>query len=107
MREQKFEYGPISRGCYVALLWLTVFFAFTDPKKLPAHIGVLLFLGLGLRPLLECTGLCDLWQQFRGAVNDRRYRKISQKKRVEVERKDRNKRYKRARFKDPRLPKNW
>jgi hypothetical protein len=107
MSEHKFEYGPLSRGIYIALLWLVILTAFVFPELLHWHLLLVLFLGLGLRPLLEKTGLYDLYTHVTVSIAERWDRKFVETRRREIERKRRRKMYRRFGKDDPRLPKNW
>lgn len=59
-----FKYGPVSIGIYKAMLWLTILIAFVGFNYLIYYVPLLLFLGLGLRPLLLKTGLYSVYQNF-------------------------------------------
>ena len=107
MPGHKFEYGPLPRGIYIALIWLLVLTAFVLPEWLHWHILLVLFLGLGLRPLLEKTGLYDLYSHVTALIAERWDRKFVETRRQEIERKRRRKMYRRFGNDDPRLPKNW
>jgi len=107
MAERKFEYGPIARGIYIALLWLVVLTAVAFPELLLWHLLLVLFLGLGLRPLLEKTGLYALYAHVAVSFVERRNRKFVETRRREIERKRRREMYRRFGHDDPRLPKNW
>lgn len=107
MTGHKFEYGPLSRGIYIALLWLMVLTATVFPELLVWHISLVLFLGLGLRPLLEKSGLYDLYTHVTVSIAERWNRKFVETRRREIERKRRRKMYRRFGNDDPRLPKNW
>lgn len=107
LREPEMQWGPIARGIYIALLWLSIFLAWVTPTTLMYYIPFLIFLGLGLRPLLERTGLYRLFNILLEAVDERRWKKRTGTKRREVERKERDKTYKHRHQQDPRLPKNW
>lgn len=63
MRERKLEFGPISRGIYLALISVAAVVSIYFPEVFFYYVLALVFLGLGLRPLLERTGLYDLWVQ--------------------------------------------
>jgi len=107
MSEHKFEYGPLSRGIYIALLWLMVLTATVFPELLVWHILLVLFLGLGLRPLREKSGLYDLYTHVTVSIAERWNRRFVETRRREIERKRRRKMYRRFGNDDPRLPKNW
>ncbi|NGX17704.1 hypothetical protein [Wenzhouxiangella sp. XN24] len=107
MSEHKFEYGPVARGTYMALVWLVILTAIVFPELLLWHLLLILFLGLGLRPLLEKTGLYDLYAHVTVSIAERLDRKFVEERRREIERNRRRKMYRRFGKDDPRLPKNW
>jgi hypothetical protein len=107
MRGHRFEYGPLARGIFMALMWLTPLVAFVAWEFLLWYLLMLVFLGLGLRPLLEKTGIHALYETVSVAIEERLYRGFTEKRRKEIERAARRKRYKRFGPEDPRLPKNW
>jgi hypothetical protein len=107
MTEEKFEWGPLSRGIYTAMLWFTVLLGWVAADWLVYYVPLLIFLGLGLRPLLEITGLYVLFSGLLNKVDAARWTKITEKRRLQIERKTRDKKYKDRRTKDPRLPPNW
>lgn len=91
----------------MALVWLVVLTAFAFPELLHWHLLLVLFLGLGLRPLLEKTGIYALYAHVTALIAERRDRKFVETRRREIERKRRRKMYRRFGHDDPRLPKNW
>jgi len=107
MSEHKFEYGPVARGVYMAMVWLVILTAVAFPELLLWHLLLVLFLGLGLRPLLEKTGLYDLYAHVTVSIAERWDRKFVEERRREIERSKRRKMYRRFGKDDPRLPKNW
>lgn len=107
MKEQKFAWGPVARGIYIGMLWFTVVIGWHFPNMLTYYIPLLVFLGLGLRPLLERTGLYDLYVHVIVKIDDKKWEKINEKKRIEIARKERDKKYKASRTRDPKLPENW
>ncbi|EEB80558.1 hypothetical protein GPB2148_3377 [marine gamma proteobacterium HTCC2148] len=107
MPERKFEYGPIAGGVYSALISLTFLVAILWPSWLLAYVSGLLFLGLGLRPLLEWSGLLDRYSDMEATLEERFHRKHVNKRRLQIERKERDKKYKHSHYRDPRLPHNW
>lgn len=108
MAGHKFEYGPIARGLYIALVWLVVMTAFVAPELLHWHLLLVVFFGLGLRPLLEKTGLYDLYMYVTVSIAERWDRKFVEQRRREIESKRQRKMYRRfGKDDDPRLPKNW
>jgi hypothetical protein len=107
LRTPQFEYGPLARGCYIALISLLPVSAIGWPGLLPWHVGLVLFLGIGLRPLLEWSGLYAVYAHLAAALEEWWNRDLTEQRRREVERKARRARYKRFGPEDPRLPKNW
>ncbi len=91
----------------MALVWLVILTAIAFPELLIWHLLLVLFLGLGLRPLLEKTGLYDLYAQVTVSIAERWDRKFVEERRREIERDKRRKIYRRFGNDDPRLPKNW
>ena len=107
MKEQEFEYGPIARGCYIALFPLSALVVTLAWEYLLYYVILLLFLGFGLRILLECSGLCRAWSAVEGKIQAKWGAKHLKKRRMEIDRKERDKKYRHSHRKDPRLPKNW
>ena len=107
MTGNRFEYGPLARGIFIALVWMSPVVAVVSWEWLGWHLLLLVFLGIGLRPLLEKTGIHALYQYVAAALEERIYRRFTEQRRKEVERAARRKRYKRFGREDPRLPKNW
>jgi hypothetical protein len=89
------------------MLWLVLLLGWLAPGWLIYYLPLLLFLGLGLRPLLEITGAYELFSRLQDRIEETRWKKITEERRLEVERKARDKKYKSQRQKDPRLPPNW
>ena len=102
-----FEYGVVARGIFISLLWLTVLIGFTAPFMLPWHIGLLLFLGLGLKPVLLKTGLYSGWLRFLVHSEKMRYEKFDAGVAQSVERKRRDDKLRKARKRSEELPPNW
>ncbi len=107
MTERKFEYGPIFSGVYTALLPLAALVALIWPEWILAYLGLLLFLGFGLRPLLEWSGLLERYSDMEATLEESMHRKYVDKKRRQIERTERDKKYKYSHHRDPRLPPNW
>jgi len=87
MKSNKFEYGPLSSGVFKALLWLTALVGFTMPNILIYYIPFLLFLGFGLRPLLEKTGLYLYLPSLFDEMEEKRYSKLAQQRSEEIDKK--------------------
>ncbi len=107
MREPKFEWGPLPRGIYIGMLWFTIVIGWHFTNLLIYYIPLLIFLGIGLRPLLEITKLYDLFASLSEKIDEKRWKKVNEQRRSEVQRLERNKKYKNMRYKDPKLPKDW
>src|SRR5262249_10249190 len=102
-----FQWGIIARAIYAALLWLTVLLAYVSPALLPWHLGLLLFLGLGLKPLLLRTGLWLGWMSFLVKVEEVRYAEFNAEAGRRVDRKRRDDKFRNARRLSRDLPPNW
>ena len=103
----EFQWGPVARGLYMALIALGALIALFVTPLFLYYVLFLLFLGFGLRPLLIATGLHRFFGFLSAEVESRRWRKFDEERRREVERKQRDDRYRDKRYRDPRLPKNW
>ena len=68
---------------------------------------MLIFLGFGLRPFIERSGIYDVYVHFAQRVRDRWNHNFVKQRREEVDRNTRDERYRKARYKDTRLPKDW
>ncbi len=107
MAGKQFEYGPVARGIYIALISGVFLVAWVVPGWLVYYIGFLLFLGLGLRPLLERSGVAHHFFEVVADVDDRLHRKRELKRRAQIERQQRDKKYKHSHYRDPKLPPRW
>lgn len=107
VRDKSFEYGPLSRGVYIALLWFIPLFLWHYPQWLWHYVTLLTFLGLGLRPLLEWTGLAGGFGDRMARLDARLHRRSLEKRRLQLERRERDKQYRYRHRRDPRLPPNW
>ena len=107
MSEPKFQWGPVSRSIYVGMLWFTIVVSWHYSEYLTQYVLLLVFLGLGLRPLLEVTGLYAMFSKLTASIDEYRWAEIKALRTREVQLAARNMKYKSTRRKDPRLPKNW
>ncbi len=107
MNDEILTWGPIARAIYVALLWTTALVAYFASSLLFYYLLFLVFLGLGLRPLLEKTGVADVWNARSHARREKRWQEVRQKNALEVRRARHAERHKRRRTRDPELPKHW
>jgi hypothetical protein len=107
MRKREFEFGPIATGSFLALVCVLGPIIFAFPQWAFSYILFLLFLGLGLRILLERSGLYRFWSSVEGSLVQKWNRRFLAKRKSEVDRKMRDEKYRKSRYRDPRLPKNW
>ena len=105
--DEDFQYGLLSRSIFVGLLWLTPLLGFTAPEWLPLHVGLLLFLGLGLKPLLIRTGVRRTWLSWRAHAQQRRQAAHHTEAARRVERQRRDDKYRKSRQRDPGLTPGW
>ena len=107
MKTTAYEYGPVSRGIYIALIWLTLPVMFLGLKQFISYTLFLIILTFALRPLLEVSGLIGVYQSLVSARRDRINKRLSTKRFIEIDKRERILKHKRSRIKDPSLPKNW
>jgi hypothetical protein len=107
MSSKKFKYGPLAIGIYTALFTLLVVVMMGFPNLFIYYILLLIFLGIGLRPLIVKTGLYAFYQTQITRLVEKWDRKFLAKRRIEIDSKRRDQKYRSKRKKDPRLPKNW
>ena len=107
MKTPAFEWGPVSRGVYIGLLWLTLPVLCLGVKQSIGYVLFLIFLPLGLRPVLEITGLFNVYQSLVASRYERANKRISTKKFIEIDKRERILKHRRSRTRDPSLPKNW
>lgn len=89
------------------MLWFTFVVLWHYPQYLNYYIALLIFLGVVLKPLLIKTGAYDFFLAITNSFSEKREARRNETIAREVERKERDKRYKSRRVKDPKLPKNW
>ena len=107
MAKQKWEWGPVAIGLYKALLWLTILVGIFIPRSLLWYAPLMLFLGFGLKPALEVSGLGEFLINLKEKWTAARWKNIEKEARRKVKQKQRDEKYRGQRVKDPRLPKNW
>lgn len=76
MKKSTFEYAPLAKGTYTAMLWFTLVVLAINPFLLIAYMALLLFLGLGLKPFLIKTGLAAKYQALSAKRMERLNRKL-------------------------------
>ena len=107
MREKQFEYSTLAKGSYRGMMWLIILMPLLGFDVLLAYCALLLFLGVGLRPLLEKTGLYRLVTHYLLVVQEKSSARFVARRVAEIERKQRDDKHRRRRLKHPDLPKNW
>lgn len=107
MYDDQFRWGPLARGAYIAMLWLTILVGWHYSHLLGWYVALLIFLGLVLRPLLIATGLAQYLADVRESMLESHWEKRNERRRMEITRSERDKQYRYRRTKDPRLPRNW
>ena len=105
--EPEFEFGPLSKGIYIALISITALIPFISLEYFFHYVAFLVFLGLGLRPFLVKTGLYNVWNNIGAAIQSRWDRKYLDKRAADIDREVEIEKYKKSRYRDPRLPKKW
>ena len=107
IRRKQFEYGTVATGIYRGLLWVALVIPLYSVEWFMWYLAIMAFLGLGLRPLLERTGLYHWAVHWRVVTENRINRDFDERHVQQVERKMRDDRYRKRRNKHPDLPKNW
>ena len=107
MPGHKFRYGPLAKGIYLGMLSAALVVAIYYPDWFPHYLGLLLFLGLGLRPILEATGLHDFFPWLFDRFDSRLNEKKLERRRREIDRRERDKRRRYSHYRDPDLPDRW
>ncbi len=111
--QDDFQYGPLARGAYIALLWSTTVLGFVAAdadwalRYLPWHLLLLVFLGIGLKPFVLRTGLYRMWQGWAAALQTRRNAGHHAEAARRVDRARRDQKLRSARLRDPTLPPRW
>jgi hypothetical protein len=106
MQEHQFEYKLLVKAIYTALLWMSLLINWIYPEHLLPYLLLMLFLGLGLRPLMEITGVVSFFQKIRYRLTESRVKEFREEKERQAQRKIRDDKYRRSRIRDKRLPKN-
>lgn len=105
--EPEFEFGPLSSGVYIALLSVTAVMPLFAPEYFFHYLIFLAFLGFGLRIFLVKTGLYSLWNNAGAALVNKWDRKYLDKRASDIDRGVELQKYRKSRYRDPRLPKKW
>jgi hypothetical protein len=106
-RERKFSYGPLFTGVFLALVSVIPVVMLAFPEYIFHYLSLLLLLAIGLRAVIERTGLYEVYQHVRSAIAERLDRKFVARRRAEIEREIQAEKRKKSRYQDPKLPKNW
>jgi hypothetical protein len=107
MGNEDFQWGPLARGLYIAMLWLTVLVGWHFSHLLYHYVALLIFLGLCLKPLLVVTGLAERLSIIADRFHEARWGRVTRQRRAQVARKERDKRHRYSHYKNPRLPEKW
>ena len=107
MRERQFEFGPLSRGTFIALICMVPLVPYVRADLFLHYVVFLVLLGFGTRPLLERTGLYRTWATIEGNLLEKWDRKHLERRRREIDRKVRDDKLRQSRYRDPKLPRNW
>ena len=102
-----FEYGPIARGVFIGLCWMTVLLGFVEPNWVLWHVCLLVFLGLCLKPLLVKSGLHQLWLDLRVRLDAKRHAQRDAELSDRIDRERRDARLRQSRIREKRLPPRW
>lgn len=105
--DKEFEFGPIARGMYIALISVAALLPLIAPQYFFHYVAFLAFLGFGLRPFLVKTGLFNLWNSTGSIVQSKWDKNYLEKRAKEIDKKAELEKYRKSRVRDPRLPKNW
>ncbi len=107
VRHKQFEYSPLVQGVYRGLLAATLPMPIMGQDFFIGYVCVLLFLGFGLRPLLERTGLYRLLNHYLVVFEEKTSKRYLEKRAAEIDRKARDDKHRRRRLKHPDLPRHW
>ena len=107
MREREFEFGPISKGVFIALFSILPVMPAIYPDAFFYYLLFLLCIGFGTRIFLVRTGLYTFWCSIEGGLMNKWDKKFLRKRGIEIDRKLRDEKYRKSRHRDPKLPRNW
>ncbi len=105
--EEDFTFGPVVQGVYRAMLSTAAIVPFISPALALWWIGLLLFLGVGLKPFLKRTGLRRIWLSVMADVQRKRNAPHHAEASRRVDRRRRDERLRKTRLPNPELPKRW
>ena len=78
MKKTSFEYGPIARGCYFALIVSSIFVFLLKPLWFLYYMLFIFFLGFGLKAFLIHTGIHRQWQSMMAKLTHHQYQQMQQ-----------------------------
>ena len=112
IRHKQFEYSGLLTGIYRGLLWsaLPAFFLgyfLIGISFFFYYSAFLLFLGFGLRPFLEISGLYRWLDHTMVIIQEAKDKGYLEKRAAKIDREMRDKRYRGRRRKHSDLPKHW
>lgn len=112
-RNNSFQWGPLAIGLYKAylssglLVAILVWNGLLSAMTLGAYAVGVVFLPVGLKPLLIRTGTHRMLLHVREEIGERAWRGKTQRRRAQVERTTRDDALRKRRSRDPELPPNW
>ncbi len=104
---QRFEYSFWAKASFTGLFFASPAVFFVLPEYALYYLGLLIFLGLGLRPILVRLGIDVFFSNLQGRIEEKNWQPITEQRRREVEAAAEVKRIKSSHVRDPRLPPNW
>lgn len=104
---REIEYGPISNGIFIALVTVSPIVLMLNREYFLYYIFLLIFLGFGLRTFLIKTGLYRLWNSICDGAIRKWDEKHLQKRARKIDRGVELEQFRKSRYRDPKLPKNW
>ena len=112
MYDSGFKYGTLARAIFIGLIGLTpLWWVIAKPTAIfglmALHVCLLLFLAFGLKPLLLKSGLYQRYSEARHRVGEKRWQRLTEQRRAEVEAAKRRTQIKHSRTRHADLPKNW
>ena len=107
IRHKQFEYSPLVHGVYRGLWCAALPMPMLGMEVAVSYFLFLSFLGLGVRPILERTGLYRLISHVLVVIEEKADARFLQQRAQEIDRKMRDDRYRKRRLKHPDLPKHW
>lgn len=105
--DKEFEFGPVARGIYIALISVAALMPLIAPQYFFYYVAFVIFLGFGLRPFLVKTGLYSVWNNIGHFVQSAWDKNYLEKRAEEIEKNAEIDKYRKSRVRDPKLPKNW